>query len=401
MTVEDLKKSLQTLSLPDDFPDIRTPFRLLRALEEHAKQTPGDPACWHACRLAYDYIHCAEGLPNIIGTVRREHLVRWTDWSVSFDGSDIHTGEEVRIRTLRAHVRTQAFFRRQLLREMEAMRHNGLTQDVYFSDGEWPAVVDLLNGPPLEDSPAPSTQRERSIWSVRLLGTALKALVDWEHSPLHLPALAHRELRLTASGLTVQCLTPVVQFHPNLASISTAIFDMYGDDVSVHIEPLLLGILDFPDSSAIDISDRLVDGLSDALAELRHDLVQKKQFNSRDARLERLRHWVRRLVNSQRPPIGRGALGVNLDGQTTIVSHQNGTLSWGAAQDRPATIWSQQSGLAVREARRVLRSFAVAPYNARLNRQIGGDPDYVDHVCRWLNGALELRTIALILEKQT
>ena len=49
----------------------------------------------------------------------------------------------------------------------------------------------------------------------------------------------------------------------------------------------------------------------------------------------------------------------------------------------------------------VLRTFAVAPYNARLNRQIGGDPEYVDHVCRWLRGALELRTLSLILEKQT
>ena len=401
MTVEDLNTTLQSLTLPKDFPDISAPFRLLRALESCAEQNPKDRSYWPACRLAYDYVHCAEGLPNIIGTVRREHLVRWTDWSVSFDGSDIHTGQEVRIRTVRAHVRTQAFFRRQLLREMEAMRQSGLTQDVYFSDGEWPAIVDVLIGPPLEDSPTPSTQRDRSIWSVRLLGTALMSLVGWERSPIHLPPLAQRELRLTASGLTVQCLTPSQNVHANLANISTAILDMYGPDVSEHIEPLLLGILNFPDSSATDISERLVDSLSDALAELRHELVQKKKFSSRDARIERLRHWVRRLVNTQRPPTGRGALGVNLDGQTTVVSHQNGALEWGAVQERPATIWSRDSGLAVREARRVLRTFAVAPYNARLNRQIGGDPEYVDHVCRWLRGALELRTLSLILEKQT
>ena len=401
MTVEDLNNALHALTLPDDFPDVSTPLKLVRALEAHAEHHPLCPEIWRACRLAYDFVHCADDLPPIIGTVRLEQLVRWTDWSVSFDGSDIHTGEDVRIRTVRSHVRTQAFFRRQLLREMEALRRAELTQDVYFSDGEWPAMVDVLLGPPLEDSPTPDTQKERSVWSIRLLSTALHALTRWEASPMHLPQLTQRELRLTPSGLTVQTLTIAEQFSPNLSTISAAILRMYGDDVSPHIEPLLVGILDFPDSTATDISERLIDSLSEALAELRHDLVQQKQFNSRDARLERLRHWVNRLVNSQRPPIGRGALGVNLDGQTTVVSHQNGILEWGAVQSRPSTIWSQDSGLAVREARRVLRSFAVAPYNARLNRQIGGDPEYVDHVCRWLNGALELRTLALILEKQT
>ena len=44
------------------------------------------------------------------------------------------------------------------------------------------------------------------------------------------------------------------------------ILRMYGDDVSPHIEPLLVGILDFPDSTATDISERLIDSLSEALA---------------------------------------------------------------------------------------------------------------------------------------
>ena len=109
MTVEDLNNALHALTLPDDFPDVSTPLKLVRALEAHAEHHPLCPEIWRACRLAYDFVHCADDLPPIIGTVRLEHLVRWTDWSVSFDGSDIHTGEDVRIRTVRSYVRTQVF----------------------------------------------------------------------------------------------------------------------------------------------------------------------------------------------------------------------------------------------------------------------------------------------------
>jgi len=349
----------------------------------------------------HDLLSAQEGLPHIIGTVRIEHLVRWTEWSVSFDGSDIHTGESIRIRTLRAHTRTTPFFKRQLFREGESLRSSGLNPALYFSDGTWPAIAVPLTGPPLEDSPTPSGHAERAIWSIRLLGTALAELVRWEQSPLNLPTLAHREMRLTEDGLAVQCLTPSKETHPNMEGLSNAILMMYGEDVSAHIEPLLHGLIDFPHSSPTDVANRLVTGLSDALAEMRHDLVLQRHHKSRDSRLERLQHWVKRLAKAQQPPAGRGALGVNLDGETTVVAGQPGELRWGTIEEQPATIWTQHEGLEVREARRVLRSFAVAPHNARLNRQIGGDPQYIDHVCRWLNGALELRTLVLLLDKQT
>lgn len=401
MTPEELQKKIQQLLPHLDLPGVETPSRLLRALENEVEHTPLPDAFWPLLHQVNHLVRAQEGLPHIVGTVRFERLVRWTNWSVSFDGADIHTGESIRVRTLRAHNRTDPFYKRQLFREGTALKTSGLTPALYFSNGSWPAIAIPLSGPPLEDSPTPSGHTERSIWSIRILGTALGALVRWEQSPLHLPALSNRELRLTENGLDIQCLSPASEQRPNLEGIAHAILTMYGEDVSAHIEPLLHGLIDFPHSTPTDIANRLVEGLSDALAELRHDIVLQRHHKSRESRLERLRHWVKRLAKAQQPPAGRGALGINLDGETTVVSGRPGELRWGTAENQPATIWNANDGLAVREARRVLRSFSVAPYNARLNRQIGGDPDYVDHVCRWLNGALELRTLVLLLEKQS
>ena len=403
MTPEELQTTLD-IALPDmELPSVEFPGALVRAMEQYLDSEGPKPALWTLMGAVHNRLQCTEGIPAVIGLCRIEQLVRWDDWSVTFDGSHTQTGEMLRIRTLRRHVKSEPWYRRQLFREGNALISAGLAPKLERQTGPWPALIHPLDGPPLEEGAPVSGHTERAIWSIRLWGTALQDLITWEQSGFTLPRLSYRDLRLNEAGLGIVCLSPSgnPRQTPNLDLVASAILNTYGEDVAESIEPLLQGLIDFPDSSPTDIAERLIRSLSSTLADLRHGFVLDQHQATRENRLERLRHWLKRLANNQRPPAGNGALGVNLDGHTTVVSGQGQSLLWGVSDQRSATIWSEQEGLTVREARRMLRSHSVAPHNARLNRQIGGDPAYVDHVCRWLNAALQMRTLLMLTEKQS
>ena len=148
MTPETLEIALHALFPDADLPSIDTPARLLRVLEERLQQDASlhqrlSPLVVHINH----YLRCRDGIPTVIGTVRIERLVRWTDWTVSFDGRDLHTGEETRIRTLRCHTRADPFYSRQLFREGHLLKNSGLANGIRFVEGPWPSMTQPLAVP--------------------------------------------------------------------------------------------------------------------------------------------------------------------------------------------------------------------------------------------------------------
>ncbi|HMV67636.1 MAG TPA: hypothetical protein PKA64_12360, partial [Myxococcota bacterium] len=97
------------------------------------------------------------------------------------------------------------------------------------------------------------------------------------------------------------------------------------------------------------------------------------------------------------PPRGRAAVGVSLDGRTLVVQNYDRVVLWGPVGDRPEVIWSADAGLDPQLARRLLRTRGSAPVSERLNREVEGNPVYVDRIARWAAGQLELRTLRLLL----
>jgi len=95
------------------------------------------------------------------------------------------------------------------------------------------------------------------------------------------------------------------------------------------------------------------------------------------------------------PPQGKGAIGVDLDGKTTVVVSSGTDISWGPAEALQP-VYSFENGVDAKAARHLLRSRAAAPVNPRLNHEMGGDPQFVEHLCQWLSSQTHVRTLRML-----
>jgi hypothetical protein len=118
-------------------------------------------------------------------------------------------------------------------------------------------------------------------------------------------------------------------------------------------------------------------------------------------RQARLHGALTALQQATPPPMGRGAVGVDLEGRTTLLLSAAGRVEWQTVGGDSICLFDPNDGLNARDARRVLRARASAPTNMRLHADVGGDVAFVELTCRWLAAALHLRTLRLLLEAPT
>jgi len=320
--------------------------------------------------------------------LRLADVVRWDDWTVTCEAVDVQTGADVLARVLRPHARTPTH-RRRLARVGRALTLL-LDASVDTRDGSDPALCLRLPGGPLLEGPAPSLAVG--------LRSALRILADLERreqAGLGTIDPDDRELRQAPEGARLCCL----HLEGDPARLDELVHRLLSVLPDGPVETVLDGAIDLPPGSVDELARPLLAALAQDLADRRHQVVQRWRARRQAHDRARLRVLVERLA-AWAPPAGRGAVGVDMEGRTTVLVGDGHTLSWGPPEGPTLAVVSDK-GLHPRTARRLLRARSAAPPSARLNDLVQGELAYTEHACRWVAAALALRTVRLLLEVPT
>lgn len=363
------------------------PADAVAAAERAADGSPGDRAAAEALRLAHGWATADQGLPAVIGGVRRERLLRFDEVSTTWLGVRVLDGRSAMVRVLRPAYARDPVWVRHLGRALRALTALGAAPSL--DDG---ALVVPLLGIPL------GSRIHGAISPVATVARAVAALARAERAGVSLPALAAEEVRLLGEQVSIVCLTVdgPAAFADNLATLSEGLAPTESEDA----DAVLAGFQAFPPRDAQDAAESLSQLFAVSLAAKWHTLRSRRARTAHLDRCARLLEGISALEGALPPPRGRGAVGVDLDGRVTAVVGDGVTVAWGAVGAAQAEVWSVSEGVTPREARRLLRARAAAPDNPRLHRQVEGDPQYVDAIGRWLASALALRTMRLLVASQ-
>lgn len=388
MTPDALRRLVEEIDA--GLPPLTRPAALVRGLEDVAERSPGDRSVALATLEAHALLTAGDGLAGTLAGVRRETLVRWDDWTATWDGTHLASGRPARVRALRAWASRDPVLRRALAREARALQP---VQQVTEHDD---AIVAMLPGAPLSQSADPD-DLDRPEVLARMFATAVADLARWERHRLGLPELSGREVLDTPDGVRVVCLTPVAPGPAQVGRIATVLAHWWGDGPETAVDALLAGMQAFPPRDAHEAADQVRNALRAHLVGEHHALRRRSRQVSVNRRAARLHALLDRLEAAVPPPEGRGAVGVDLDGKTTLVESRDGRIRWGPV-DGPALIRERDGDLSAREARRLLRARAASPPNARLHAEVGGTAEHTDRICQWVSAAMHLRTIRMLLD---
>jgi hypothetical protein len=399
MTPDALRRLLAGIPSVPEWPPPEDPPRLLAAIEAACDRAPADRALAAALHAAHALATASDGVPLVIAGVRREAIVRWDAWTATWDGIDASSGRPARVRALRSGAARDPILRRALLREGRALR-DALPVPVIVHETPWPALVAAIPGPPLSAG-ADAEDHERPEVLARMLVAALDGLRRCEERGFGLPELDRRELLDTPEGLRIACLTPAGgdagPTNVQLSRIARVLSEWWGDGPPTAVDALLEGFQELPPRAVAEAEQVVRDALAEHLAGERHDLHLRSIRWRHGTRVSRLKDTVLRLSRAVPLPAGRGAVGVDLEGRTTLLVAREGHLLWGP-EDSLVEIAAPGRDLDAREGRRMLRARAAAPPNPRLQVSVGGDEAFVEAACRWLSSAMALRTIRMLLE---
>ncbi len=394
MTPDRLAALLDDRFPSTSWPPVQKPLDLLRALEVAADKDPGDRLLSEAVVHVHALVSAGMGLPSVIGGVRRERVVRWDPWTVTFEGTHLQRASSAHVRTLRPHAAKDPVLRRALIREGKAL--GTVLPELEVHDGPQPALVVPLPGHVAVEG---HFGTQDSGTRARVLEQVLAALRTWDEAGMGLPPLGFDELRNTGDRFVIVCLTATRDTDTaNLFADVSALLDPQAKGGDTPVDRLVAGFSAFPPHSYSEARELYLQALHDHLLQIRQDLTRRAVEVSRWDRHGRLMRAAQRLHNALPPPVGRGHIGVNLDGVPTLVECDAGSVWWGSAEGELVAVYTPMTGFAPRDARRLLRAQANSPANPRLQEQVGGDAQHTEDICRWVAAGMQLRTIRLLLE---
>ncbi len=386
MTPTRLRRLLRDREDARELADLDPP-ELAVALEVLAEADPSDRALERLTLEAQAWADLEDTALRGTG-LRLGRVVRWDDWTVTCEAVDVVSGHDVLARVLRPHARTPAH-RRRLSRTARALAA-ALPGPYEERSGADPAVCAPLPGGPLVEGAPPDVAVG--------LRAALRIAADLEareRAGLGTVDPDENELRQAPEGARLVCL--------QLSADPVRLDDLVGRLFHVlpdgPLDAVLDGAVELPPASMAELAPALLGALAQELASARHGVVTRWKSRRHAHDLARLRALVDRLSGFP-PPAGRGAVGVDMEGRTTVLVGDGRTLSWGPVDGPSLAIVSEQ-GLHPRTARRLLRARSDAPPSARLNALVDGDIAYAEHACRWVAAALSLRTVRLLLAVPT
>jgi len=365
----------------------------VQAIEARSNSNPADRNVARAVHEVARWASAAQGLPVVVGGVRREQLLRWDDWTTTWIGVDEDRGDQALVRVLRPWAASDPILRRQIEREARVL--GGIVPGLIHFAGAQTGLQASLLGTPMTVTATPA-QAEDDVLHTRLLATAMVAMARWEEQGLRLPALTRDEVRNCGDRVEIACLSPCDR--GDHGALLSHLSGLLGHHDGSRLGALRNALIQAPPASAADAQRYAIAAMAEHLAGRRHALFSRHARGQHTDRLVRLLTLTRRLAASLSPPRGLGALGVDLEGEIQVVRSDGTEVCWGPRGATKA-VYSAAEGFVAPEARRMLRARAAAPTSARLQAEVQGDATFTRAIGQWTAAALKLRTVRLLLEK--
>jgi hypothetical protein len=315
------------------------------------------------------------GLAPKIGGVRRQSLVRFDRWTSTWQGHDAE-GQGALVRVVRPHVASDPVVLRWLARDASWLQPlcSTLTAGAGWLSCELPG----------EAAEPGHRDQERAARSV---GHLIQQMKRWGDAGLSAPTPVLEELRDTDDGLVLATLTPAAN---TVCGVLRRAAETVTSDGPIG-DALILWQTHPPElEEAIQQWQR---ALATMLTARRHGLLQRWYGALDGSRRMRLYDATLRLGRAVPPPMGRGVVGVDLDGTPLVIVSDGTSVVWRGDE----RLYDRTGGFAAAAARRVLRTRASAPLSARLHAEHDADTTFTDNICTWIAAALKLRTIGMLL----
>lgn len=367
---------------------------LLATVEARADAAPADGAARRLVETVHAWWTADAGLPPVVSGVTRSELVRWDARTTTWTGPRVDGSGAGMVRVLRPSVARDPVWSRQLRREGEALRH--ALPDLRFDTSPLPALSVPLPGPAFVTGPRGGHAGTGAL--VGLLARTTTSLAARERAGVGFAEPDAGELRDADTHLAWICLTAFDDADPAavIAAVAIALRSWWDPGTSDALTDVLEALVAAPPRSMEDAADHLRATLATVLAARRHAIALTARNRTRLDRRDRLEDLVERLAAIAVPPAGHGAVGVDLEGQTLVITSRLGQVTFGP-QGAQAILADHDGSLDAPLTRRLLRARAGAPISERLNDEVGGDPVFVERIVRWASAALQLRTIRLLL----
>ena len=362
--------------------DSISPTQLIRELEKRLDTLPEDQELRRLLEVAFDLAHADDQLDVAPYGLHRKTLIGWDRWSTTWLGHNTTTGHTGQLRILRPDCRTDPVARRVLERDAGRL---------------FPVVPGLQVHPDAlsisqSESAAPNTDRSLFI-------TLIVKFSRWSAHNLGWPERLSEALHVGPAGLEVLCLTPQpartgTDAWDHLTSWLKTRYDL--EHIDRH-EPLLRALTSIRGESP---EETLRMALRSDLVRQWHTLRSRRATLYSQNRAQRFQDLLERLHRASPPPEGRAAVGVTPEGRLTVVQGDGSSLAWGTDGELTIIVDMGQP-INAPAGRQLLRARAMASPSPHLQTQAGGDARYLEHATQWVSAALKLRTLRLLVQRQT
>lgn len=381
-------------------------------LEHVVDQDPRQLQALDGLLLALHDLETSEdGLPAVVGGIRRVALLEADPISTSWLGTCPRTGTAAVVRCLRPASLRDPVWHRRLERGARLTRVvGGLVPLDWHGDDPWPHVRALLPGTllewllPAEDPPDPA-------WLVRLVGRALATLDALHTRGIHHGGLTARHVILQPPSIRLLWMDPVRDPSPPSREDVRAVsrLALASDPTGTHpMTDLVTPWLEAPPDHPRDALLLLREAMAHWLTAERHRLLLQSRTRGRRSGSRRLHAACVRLGRTLPPPTGRCCFEAGADGTFVLVESDGRSVHGGRSARLPPPglplVWSPDRGLDAPAARQVLRAWAGRAADRMAEREAaqrawGGSEAWGEAIVRWLTAQSRLRTARLLLER--
>jgi hypothetical protein len=365
-----------------------------------------DAALW----LSREQEQVEEGVPVLLGKLKRTRLINSDRISTTWDAWETATGLRHAVRVLRPHLRKDPIWRRRLQRGAQLARSlTGILPVLSQADSDWPRLFVALPGSRLADL-LPAEDLPDPLEMARFLVGGLKGLECLQAAGLVHGNIGPENLVNGPDRVQLLWLDPFLpeqgSLRQDLSALGTAVaqLDPHGVD---PIGALAHSWGSNPPPSLEMAKSVLMRSLASLLANNRHHMrMRSRHVHARQGEARLLRA-VRALGLALSPPIATVCLRAGQDGVLVVAQSDGQQVKGGGLAALPIRhlpiIWSAERGLDASASRMLLRSFATRRTGDESRREaaqqaLGGTDEMAKNLCRWLSAQARLRSAAKLLQ---
>lgn len=326
-------------------------------------------------------------LPAVVVGIRKSKLVRWDDFSSTWDGISVSSGRHCRVRVYCPPKRSKQSWERFVDEASQLSAHRAISLNSQADQTPcYSTEVGAALGP---ESPINFDQTNA------LLGRCLLTIRNHLQVGLYAARLTVEDLKMTAQGIEVihlggggRCSQPDAL--KTLARLVISLTSVQDNPVT----DLLHGWCLLPPTNIDDAGQLWTQTLATMLTQRRHQLAFDEEGLMHIERKLTLFMTLQRLQKHSPVPIGKATIATDLSGAKIVVRADGQTITATNGNAEPKLIYSRERGVQVLTARRLARFASMA----RISEATPSESLLRERTIKFIEASLGLRTLLLLLK---